>query len=622
MNHQYNQLNYRPEIDGLRALAVLSVIFYHLNPKWISGGFLGVDIFFVISGYLITKIITNEMALGTFSFQNFYKRRIKRIFPVFILVMAIASIFGSLFFIRSEGELQRKGIEAGILFFSNFFLANRQGYWDLAANENPILHIWSLAVEEQYYLLFPLLLYIFYRRKKTHKTFIIVTFGLFLFFTLNYLLPSSFYSTLGLNNTYYASNLRFPELLIGSVLAVLKSKWQFKGQSAVGLVAFLILLSCLFLFHKDMQWLLNGSLLLPCILTAVLILAMETKDSLIKSLFASKPLVFIGKLSYSLYLFHWLFIAWAHYITAEKQLDFNVILIVFGLTFVCSLLSYFLLELPIRHSTLSFKKALLFIYIIPSVCVISYNLITKKHVMYRNDKYKEIPEFIVKTDDSLAKKVAVFGDSHAGHLTTFFNYIGNREGWAVGNAEMPFECHLPLTIEGNVRQECVTTLEQYADYPVVMISMFYDLKRNNGDLPRVTPREFFVEDFDKRFRELVAYFAKTKKVYVFADIKVADRSPLRAVFLQNYGLNTFLKPIGELGNKAASNEYIFNLIKDIQNVYWVDPTKYLPQDYFVQGIPLYSDQDHLSTFGSFHMAEQFHKYERLLSQKDVEELNK
>lgn len=206
----------------------------------------------------------------------------------------------------------------------------------------------------------------------------------------------------------------------------------------------------------------------------------------------------------------------------------------------------------------------------------------------------------------------MFGDSHAGHLTTFLNYLGYKEGWATGFAEMPFECYLPLTSEGKVRSECASLLAQYDHYPIVMISMFYDLKRNHGDLPRITPKAFFVEDFDQKFRALVSYFAQTKKVYVFADIKVADRSPLRAAFLQKYGLDKFLKPIGELGNKSESNEYIRKLIQDIPNVKWVDPTIYLPQDYFVNGIPLYSDQDHLTTFGSFYMAEQFHKQEKLL----------
>ncbi len=142
----YNKLSYRPEVDGLRALAVLSVFVYHLNENWLAGGFLGVDIFFVISGFLITRIITTEMVEGKFEFKTFYNRRIKRIYPVFILTLFIASIFSSLVFIRSEGELLRKTIELAVGFVSNFYLSNRQGYFDLAANENPILHIWSLAV--------------------------------------------------------------------------------------------------------------------------------------------------------------------------------------------------------------------------------------------------------------------------------------------------------------------------------------------------------------------------------------------------------------------------------------------------------------------------------------------
>lgn len=194
-----------------------------------------------------------------------------------------------------------------------------------------------------------------------------------------------------------------------------------------------------------MPLLLKGSLLLPCVLTAILISSMENSQSLIKKLFSSKPMVFVGKLSYSLYLFHWLFIAWAHYITAEQQLSFNVVLIILGATFICSLLSYFLLEKPIRKSAISFKKALVFIYIIPSVCVIGYNLVMKKEVMIRNKAFKEIPEYIVAADNKLAKKVAVFGDSHAEHLHPFFHYIGNREGWAIGSIKIPAKCHLPLT---------------------------------------------------------------------------------------------------------------------------------------------------------------------------------
>ncbi|WP_432481858.1 SGNH hydrolase domain-containing protein [Moraxella sp. ZY200743] len=240
----------------------------------------------------------------------------------------------------------------------------------------------------------------------------------------------------------------------------------------------------------------------------------------------------------------------------------------------------------------------------------------------RNNAFKEIPEYVVAADDKLAKKIAVFGDSHAGHLHPFFHYIGNREGWAIGNIKIPAKCHLPLTREGKAQPECESLLAQYEPYPIVMISMFYDLKRNNGPVPRMIPKAFFIEDFDQKFINLVTYFAKTKKVYVFADVKVADRSPLRSVFLEKYGLERFLKPIEELGNKAESNQHIFNLIKDIPNVQWVNPTKYLPKEYFINGIPLYIDQDHLNSFGSFYMAERFHKNERLLMADEVEKLSK
>lgn len=621
MSTNHSNLIYRPEIDGLRALAVISVIFYHLSPASLSGGFLGVDIFFVISGFLITKIITTEMANGTFSFQHFYTRRIKRIFPVFILVMAIASLFASLFFIRSEGELQRKGIEAGILFYSNFFLANRQGYWDLAANENPILHIWSLAVEEQYYLLFPILLFLFYRKSQSNKTFLKVTIGLFVFFSLTYFLPQFIYNKMGLNNYYYVSNLRFPELLVGSCLALLPTPtWTEKRSQAVSILAFIAILICLFTYHSKMPLLLNGALLLPCVLTAVLISAMN-KSNIITSLFSAKPVVFIGKLSYSLYLFHWLFIAWAHYITGAKTLSLTVSLLILVATFICSLLSYFLLETPIRHSKISFKKAFLFIYLIPSLVVVGYNLATKSWVMKRNNQYKEVAGFNVEKIANLPAKVAVFGDSHSGHLAQFLNYIGNREGWRTTdeNVELHIRCHLPIHTDNTIVKECEQAVAYFDRYPIIIVSMFYDLKRNNGDLPRVTPREFFVPQFDEKFQALIRYFAKqNKKVYVFADVKTADRSPLRAIFLQKYGLDKFLEPIGELGNKAESNAYIHNLIKDIPNVHWVDPTKYLPQGYFLDGLPLYSDQDHLTNFGSYKMAEEFHKNERLIDKSIIE----
>ena len=183
-----SSIKYRPEIDGLRAIAVISVIIYHLNENWLSGGFLGVDIFFVISGFLITGIIITEIQQTSFSFKQFYTRRIKRIYPAFITVMALVSFVASAIFIYNDFNQLRKTIELATAFLSNFYLGLPQGYFDLSANENPVLHIWSLAVEEQYYLIFPLILILAYKKFREIKVLFIITLILFLF----YLLPLLF----------------------------------------------------------------------------------------------------------------------------------------------------------------------------------------------------------------------------------------------------------------------------------------------------------------------------------------------------------------------------------------------------------------------------------------------
>lgn len=573
----------------------------------------------MISGYLITKIITTEMAAGHFSFQQFYTRRIKRIFPVFILVMGLASIFGTLFFVRSEGELQRKGIEAGILFFSNLFLSHRQGYWDFAANENPILHIWSLSVEEQYYLFFPIFLYVAFRRTKDKRIFFTVSAALLLFFCATYLIPESAYKKIGLNNLYYVSNIRFPELLVGSLCALLPAQ---KSRKVLEIVLFILIIACLWAYHKALPFLLNGLLLLPCLLTAGLILLMN-QNSLIGRLFSLKPVVFIGKLSYSLYLFHWLFIAWANYLmgtTGEKSFTPQAVAVILILTVVCSLLSYYLLERPVRKSKLTFKHAMIFIYLIPALIVVGFNQLSRSTIKERTNLYRYMENF--KVENHYPPTVALFGDSHAFHLETFADYIGEKEGWKAVYRETDTSCHFPITAEGGIVKGCEEVVADLEKASVIFLSMFYDLKRNHGDLPRVAPQDFFVEDFEQKMTALVNYFAKSKPVYVFADVKVASRSPLRGAILGNYGLDLFLQPITELGNKAESNQYIYRLVKDLPNVKWVDPTKYLPNTYFIDGLPLYSDQDHLSKFGSRYMAEAFHQSETLLDSQTRERLGK
>ena len=149
---------YRPDIDGLRAIAVLSVVCFHAFPDLLKGGFIGVDIFFVISGFLISTIIFENLDKGTFSFSEFYSRRIKRIFPALLLVLIACYSFGWFALLADEHKQLGKHIAAGAGFVSNFVFWNESGYFDNAAETKPLLHLWTLGIEEQFYIIWPLLL--------------------------------------------------------------------------------------------------------------------------------------------------------------------------------------------------------------------------------------------------------------------------------------------------------------------------------------------------------------------------------------------------------------------------------------------------------------------------------
>ena len=161
LSHQ----KYRPDIDGLRAVAVLAVVAFHSFPSWVRGGFIGVDIFFVISGYLISTIIFENLDKGTFSFTEFYARRIKRIFPALLLVLIACFAFGWFALLADEYKQLGKHIAAGAGFISNFTLWNEAGYFDNSAETKPLLHLWSLGIEEQFYIVWPLLLWFAWKRK-------------------------------------------------------------------------------------------------------------------------------------------------------------------------------------------------------------------------------------------------------------------------------------------------------------------------------------------------------------------------------------------------------------------------------------------------------------------------
>lgn len=619
-----SSIKYRPEIDGLRAIAVISVIIYHLNENWLSGGFLGVDIFFVISGFLITGIIITEIQQNSFSLKQFYTRRIKRIYPAFITVMALVSFIASAIFIYNDFNKLRKTIELAIAFLSNFYLGLTQGYFDLSANENPVLHIWSLAVEEQYYLIFPLILILAYKKFREIKVLFIITLILFFILLATSFVSANFYKeVLHQPNIYYLSNLRFPELLVGSLLAIyhnLSNKVQLSKQvnNILAILSTLLLFSCLFLMNNNIAFIPGVTLILPCIFTA-LIIHTTSQNNIVKLCLSNKAIVFIGKISYSLYLYHWIFIAFAYYITGEKQINNQSIAIVIVLTIIFSVLSYYLIEQPIRKSKLNFKQSFLYIYFIPSFLLLGFNLYKRQTIRAEKEHIEQaIP---VSNENHYPAKVIILGDSHSSHLEAFLNYVGNKEGWKADIFKDKFECSFIVNEQYQLDPNCQSVWQKDSQYKAIFISAFYDLKMGGQPVPRFRPETFIEPDFKARFKNTVKQLAMQKPVYVFANNSSVSRSPLRGYLLENYGLEKYLTPIHRMGDIDASNKIIHDLVKDIPNVYWVDAQQYLPKDsVMAEGKYLYADQDHLTNFGAYYMAKEFSKYQRVMTPEQVKKL--
>ncbi len=297
-------------------------------------------------------------------------------------------------------------------------------------------------------------------------------------------------------------------------------------------------------------------------------------------------------------------------------------MLVTALTVLFSILSYYLVEQPIRKSKLSFKQAFLYLYVIPSILVIGYNTYERKQI--KNEKI-QINQEISLTDinSTLPAKILTIGDSHADHLAYFLNHVGAQEGWKADILNIGIDCLALVNKNGEIAPECQSYWDKIAKYDVIFISEFYDLRMEGQLVPRFEAESFLIPDFEIRFRKMVEKLAAVKPVYVFANNSSINRSPIRGHLLAKYGLDKYLEPIRRMGDIDASNQIIHDLIKDIPNAHWVDAQQYLPKDsVMAEGKYLYGDQDHLTNFGAYYLGKEFTKHQRLLSPEQVEKLYK
>lgn len=342
---------YRPDIDGLRAIAVGAVVAFHAFPEWLPGGFAGVDIFFVISGYLISTIILEDLHRGTFSFAEFYRRRIRRLFPALAAVMSALFVIGWLTFFAEDFRLLGKHIAGGAAFISNFLLWSESSYFDVSAERKPLLHLWSLAIEEQFYLVWPSLLVIASRWRRGP---LLVTIALgIVSFTASIVMVR-----IDRTPAFYAPWFRFWEILAGAMVACIQSAssvgWSrtllTKASPRVMTFAGLMMIASGIALLDSTRVFPGVWALLP-VGGTVLLLAGGTSESPVRSWLSTSPLVWLGLISYPLYLWHWPLLSLLR-MSADGVPAVSVRALAVLVSVVLAIATFRFLERPVRFGAL------------------------------------------------------------------------------------------------------------------------------------------------------------------------------------------------------------------------------------------------------------------------------
>ncbi|ALC12108.1 acyltransferase family protein [Sphingopyxis sp. 113P3] len=353
---------YRKDIDGLRAIAVGLVIGYHFFPNHVRAGFVGVDIFFVISGYLISSIIMDKLEDGSWRYGSFYTRRINRIFPALIVILSLNLALAWYALVPNEFSTLGKHVAASAGFVENFVLWGEAGYFDGAAESKPLLHLWSLAIEEQFYILWPVILALTLRAR-----FLWICAAL-IAGSLVYSCYAAFYSSTA---AYYSPLSRFFELAIGGVLAFVHQRCSLKidrlKANILAISGVAAMLAALLLIDASSPFP-GYYALLPTLGTAALIAA-GPGSSINQLLLSPRPMVWIGLISYPLYLWHWTTLVWAKILTFSNSISAGHRLGLIAISCALAWLTFLWAERPVRkHNTP--KTALGLAFVMASIAAI------------------------------------------------------------------------------------------------------------------------------------------------------------------------------------------------------------------------------------------------------------
>lgn len=669
-----NTQEYRPDIDGLRAIAVSLVVIYHAYSEWMTGGFVGVDVFFVISGFLITNIIAGELRQGEFSFRRFYEKRIRRIFPALILVLLACLILGYFTLLAREYKPLGKHVLGGATYISNVILMKEAGYFDDSSDFKALLHLWSLAIEEQFYLVWPVVLALAFAAKKRLPWVVgiatLLSFGLCIFFTQR-----------APEHVFFNPVTRSWELFIGAFIALIPSVSTVSvtpasGESAAAQLARLaaqyknllsitglLLIAGAAVFFDEANLFPYWRALLPCVGAALIIWA--GKDATVnKYVLSLRPMIYIGLISYPLYLWHWPALFFARMISND-QLDVWTIGGAVLISLLAAAATYHLVEKKLRRS--SFKPLPWILLVVLLVLGALGGLIYKKDglpgrfpaaeerarnvgsfewyaqgndfstacVQQLGNKF---PEYCNMMDLSRPATIALIGDSTANHFYLgFANQLASKS-----KAENLVEigkggCPALLDVDAarnTGMNDCDDTMADALKYVeatptihTVVLSMT-GATYMNETLAAIKARAPYyrlrsisdpkLEDpapiVEKGLRKTLDYLVKSGKNVVFLlsipalNFEPEDCSNIRPFSIK--GPKHSSCEVDRATIDSINNGYrtvVFNVLKDFPQVKLWDPYNLIcgPDGCrTLEGaIPLYRDKIHLSVYGSDYIAQ-------------------
>ena len=645
-------MKYLPYIDGLRALAILLVLFFHAGIELFPSGFIGVDIFFVISGFLITGLVCNSLERDNFSFAQFYCRRLWRLQPVFLCLLMVTCVVALIYCLPDDLLLYSKSLHKASLYISNSFFSNKTGgYFASDGNQFLLLHTWSLSIEWQCYLILPLALYLLHRTLAKDNLVRIIYFLTIV--SLSVTLYSSFYQPA---YTYYFLLSRIFEFLIGSCVVFNSSRFLFNKYFS-NAISLLSLFSIIYIatLKGVSSGFPNAYALVVCTATALLILAGHNTN-LVTRLLSLRCLVFIGLISYSLYIWHWPLFAFSRYLGLKESPQMLVVL--FALTFISGYASWRFIEKPARRfNVLPLIPTLGILVILPVVIIYLGAHEIKRHEGYP-ERFSEITSAFIKlkkynsplrdaclvfqdtevkeecrvgVHNSESRRGLMIGDSFSNHYWKFIEQLAIDAQISV-SAQATASC---LTLPGinqihfltrrGVYKECRQQTQRYYEmiknnhYDYVLLGESWNgyesqLLDDKGKILPVSLAQKRIEKaLDKALRLIVE--AGSKPVLIKA-IPIRSKGNPYLCFLKHIKNKVSYNP-KECDYQINPREqlWIDNLFAQMESKYpqliVIDPQKVLCVNGYckadINEVPVFRDAAHLTDYASYYLGKAYLK---------------